>query len=949
MYLVFFVQDKLKCAERKVVTVLQTLKKRKRMLQNAQVPQMTSMPLLAQVTSMVQGVAIPSSSSPAHRRLDNAQDMQMQNSSAGPPVQPMNMTSSGQNASGRLRTTIPPRQSPISVQTSPQLGGFRVDGLISGNTTVPRRWRNQADAMTQEKIVGPSQMASKPPERQSNQQSSTMTVRDMISMVRSSSQTVTEGAVSHPRPTLSLASPIPTALSSSTNDHAAIPQHPTQTGPPHIRPMEGPIVIDDEPNNVRAPPTSTRTTSWTRPNTDGSFQPTQGATTPGAFSSPALRLVSTRGSVSQGVPGRGSGITSIQPSTGTFADSSVPTGRPGTFRSAGSTTENRNHVNEVVDGGPVPPRSLPAGSLRSPNTQHPPSSKEMPSAAPVVQEIAPSTDAFIDLTLDEDRMHQGNAARRAPTARNQLPASSRGHPPLLPHGSQVSPNRGPVSSTQGVRSVQLASGGSHLPPPVPAHPPPPPQPVHLAPPAPPPPPSLVESDVISTLRTTRFPNAISNVRMPRVSQPSHAARITQPSSVFPLTRGPPALLNVTNSAQLRPMMTHSVSVVSVPSTNSTSPRNIPEFSSRPAQSNISSYRRIAPSQSVVCPKQMSLGSNNFVRPNFQPAMPRHPPPSYMGVSQTVTGIAPVTHGASLIDTLPVRMQYEQRGSSTQTAGMRGSAQPSGPVVPPSSQHILQMVGGREVAASYALPFPNSRFGSFPGPGISQSSTTGIPQSVATVRQHPVTQQVDPALIPLQIANTQTSLAASVTFTNTSAISAGCNRTVVPSLPTLNPSAQTSLMGPPPATCGPPPAQAPPSEASIRHPPPLPNTPPLSVPIPHEAMGTLPPPRPLLKLGRADNQGAIVLQWSVAEPVQESTTPHRAPAESYHIYAYHEDIQQGAATQWKKIGDVQALPLPMACTLTQFMVGSRYYFTVRAKDAFGRFSPFCEPQCADLKA
>uniref|UniRef100_UPI00358DF98B uncharacterized protein isoform X2 n=1 Tax=Myxine glutinosa TaxID=7769 RepID=UPI00358DF98B len=226
--------------------------------------------------------------------------------------------------------------------------------------------------------------------------------------------------------------------------------------------------------------------------------------------------------------------------------------------------------------------------------------------------------------------------------------------------------------------------------------------------------------------------------------------------------------------------------------------------------------------------------------------------------------------------------------------------------------------------------------------------------------------------------------ASVTFANTSTASAGCNRTAVPSQPTLNPSAQTSLtasgkgprtgpnvphtvphsnhvlppptyagstsqMGQPPATCVPPPAQAPPSEACIRHPPPLPNTPPLSVPIPHEAMGTLPPPRPLLKLGRADNQGAIVLQWSVAEPVQEATTPHRAPAESYHIYAYHEDIQQGAATQWKKIGDVQALPLPMACTLTQFMVGSRYYFTVRAKDKFGRFSPFCEPQCADLKA
>uniref|UniRef100_UPI00358EDE94 uncharacterized protein n=1 Tax=Myxine glutinosa TaxID=7769 RepID=UPI00358EDE94 len=131
------VQDKLKCAERKVVTVLQKLK-RKRMLQNAQAPQITSTPLLAQVTSMVQGVAIPSSSSPAHNRqqLDNAQNMEIQNISSGPPMQPMNMTSSGQHASGRLRTAIPPRQSPISVQTSSQLGGLRP---APGTSNIPNR------------------------------------------------------------------------------------------------------------------------------------------------------------------------------------------------------------------------------------------------------------------------------------------------------------------------------------------------------------------------------------------------------------------------------------------------------------------------------------------------------------------------------------------------------------------------------------------------------------------------------------------------------------------------------------------------------------------------------------------------------------------------------------------------------------------------------------------
>ena len=51
-----------------------------------------------------------------------------------------------------------------------------------------------------------------------------------------------------------------------------------------------------------------------------------------------------------------------------------------------------------------------------------------------------------------------------------------------------------------------------------------------------------------------------------------------------------------------------------------------------------------------------------------------------------------------------------------------------------------------------------------------------------------------------------------------------------------------------------------------------------------------------------------------------------------IYAYQENPSQPAATitssLWKKLGDVNALPLPMACTLTQFQAGHKYHFTVR---------------------
>ncbi|XP_013907383.1 PREDICTED: activating transcription factor 7-interacting protein 1 [Thamnophis sirtalis] len=115
-------------------------------------------------------------------------------------------------------------------------------------------------------------------------------------------------------------------------------------------------------------------------------------------------------------------------------------------------------------------------------------------------------------------------------------------------------------------------------------------------------------------------------------------------------------------------------------------------------------------------------------------------------------------------------------------------------------------------------------------------------------------------------------------------------------------------------------------------------------LPPEAANHSLPQKPHLKLARVQSQNGIVLSWSVLE-VDRSC----ASVDSYHLYAYHEDPSATVPSQWKKIGEVKALPLPMACTLTQFVSGSKYYFAVRAKDIYGRFGPFCDPQSTDVIA
>lgn len=82
---------------------------------------------------------------------------------------------------------------------------------------------------------------------------------------------------------------------------------------------------------------------------------------------------------------------------------------------------------------------------------------------------------------------------------------------------------------------------------------------------------------------------------------------------------------------------------------------------------------------------------------------------------------------------------------------------------------------------------------------------------------------------------------------------------------------------------------------------------------------------------------IVLSWNM------NLSEKYADIVSYQLYAYQEIAGIPPNTSlWKKVGDVRALPLPMACTLTQFSEGNNYYFAVRAVDTHSRKGQYSLP-------
>lgn len=125
-----------------------------------------------------------------------------------------------------------------------------------------------------------------------------------------------------------------------------------------------------------------------------------------------------------------------------------------------------------------------------------------------------------------------------------------------------------------------------------------------------------------------------------------------------------------------------------------------------------------------------------------------------------------------------------------------------------------------------------------------------------------------------------------------------------------------------------------TQQPIRHPAPLPGPPPLQ---PSQPTWKAMPPRPSLKISRVGD--GIVLSWKI---LTKDLTTYEQIA-SYQLYAYQETNVPPNTEMWRKVGDVKALALPMACTLTQFQEGHKYHFAVRAVDVKSRVGPFSSPE------
>ncbi|CAF3658534.1 unnamed protein product [Rotaria sordida] len=92
-------------------------------------------------------------------------------------------------------------------------------------------------------------------------------------------------------------------------------------------------------------------------------------------------------------------------------------------------------------------------------------------------------------------------------------------------------------------------------------------------------------------------------------------------------------------------------------------------------------------------------------------------------------------------------------------------------------------------------------------------------------------------------------------------------------------------------------------------------------------------RPQLNI--TQENATVRLTWNLQSTPMESI-------QNYEIYAYKQNATV-TASDWKKIGTVKSMRLPMAVTLKEFQSNSHYAFAVRAVSINNNIGPFCEPK------